>query len=67
MENQLEIYQSIIEDAVDSIFIGDNKGNLIFVNKAAEELTGYAKNELLSSNISFLFPDEKRSQKIPTL
>jgi PAS domain S-box-containing protein len=59
MENQLEIYQSIIEDAVDSIFIGDNKGNLIFVNKAAEELTGYAKNELLSSNISFLFPDEQ--------
>jgi PAS domain S-box-containing protein len=59
MENQLEIYQSIIEDAVDSIFIGDTKGNLIFVNKAAEELTGYTKNELLSSNISLLFPHEQ--------
>jgi len=55
MDNQLELYKSIIDDAVDAIFVGDEKGNFIIVNKSAEQLTGYSKDELLSSNMSNLF------------
>ena len=58
MENQLEVYQSILEEAVDAIFIGEPNGNHILVNKAAEELTGYNKKELLSLNIMNLFSEQ---------
>jgi len=56
MDTQLELYKSIVDDAVDAIFLGDEKGNFIIVNKSAEQLTGYTKAELLKLNMSDLFP-----------
>ncbi|MCP5063785.1 MAG: PAS domain S-box protein [Ignavibacteriae bacterium] len=58
MDNQLELYKSIIDDAVDAIFVGDEKGNFIVVNKSAEQLTGYTRDELLDLNMSNLFPQK---------
>ncbi len=59
MENQLELYKSIIDEAVDAIFVGNKKGNFVFVNKSAEKLTGYSKEELLALNMSNLFPSDE--------
>ncbi len=58
MNNQLELYKSIFDDAVDAIFIGDKKGDFIIVNKSAEHLTGYTKKELLKLNMSDLFSEQ---------
>jgi PAS domain S-box-containing protein len=59
MDNQLKLYESIIDDAVDAIFVGDENGKFIFVNKSAEQLTGYAKPELLSLRMSNLFSQKQ--------
>lgn len=64
MKDQLELYKSIFDDAVDAIFIGDKNGNFIMVNNSAEELTGYTKKELLELNMSHLF-SIKQLENIP--
>jgi len=47
-------YSSYIENAPDGVFITDEKGQFIEANKAAEEITGYSKEELLTMNTSDL-------------
>ncbi|MBZ0201304.1 MAG: PAS domain S-box protein, partial [Ignavibacteriaceae bacterium] len=51
-----EKYKNILEFAAEAFFQGDSKGNLIIVNSKAVELTGYAREELLSFNLADLFP-----------
>ena len=53
----------LIQFAPDAFFQGDEKGNFILVNKAAENLTGYSNDELLKMNMSDLFPQEILDQK----
>jgi len=48
-EKRLKI---LFESAPDTIFFTDIKGNFIDVNKATEELVGYAKEELIGKNLS---------------
>jgi len=42
----------LFEYAPDAIFLNDTKGNFVDGNKAAEEMVGYAKEELIGKNIS---------------
>jgi len=51
-----EKYRTLLEFAPDAFFQGDSKGNFILVNDKAIELTGFSKEELLSMNMSDLFP-----------
>ncbi len=48
-EERLKI---LFEYAPDAIFLNDARGNFIDGNKAAEEMVGYAKEELIGKNIS---------------
>ena len=56
--NQMEValreseekYRSLLEHAYDAIMIADFEGNLLEVNKKAEELLGCTKEELLGTN-----------------
>jgi PAS domain S-box-containing protein len=48
-EERLKI---LFEYAPDTIFLTDTKGNFVDGNKAAEEMVGYAKEELIGKNIS---------------
>jgi len=48
-EERLKI---LFEYAPDAIFLNDTKGNFVDGNKAAEEMVGYAKEELIGKNIS---------------
>ena len=48
-EERLKI---LFESAPDAIFLNDAKGNFVDGNKAAEEMVGYAKEELIGKNIS---------------
>ncbi|MBI5218226.1 MAG: PAS domain S-box protein [Bacteroidia bacterium] len=51
-------YRTLIEQAVDAIFISDPRGNIIDVNNASIFLTGYTQKELLRLNMKDLFGDE---------
>ena len=55
-EHQLRILQSIIETAIDGIFLIDTDGFILLCNAAGEKLFGYNVGELAGKNISLLIP-----------
>lgn len=57
-------YRSLFEDSGDAIFIVHTDGSLIDVNRAALELFGYPRKELMRSRISLLYADVKDRVKI---
>jgi PAS domain S-box-containing protein len=58
LQRELE-YHAIIEQAMDGIFISDEKGKYIDVNQSACQLVGYPKEELLSMTVrDVLSPDD---------
>jgi two-component system, cell cycle sensor histidine kinase and response regulator CckA len=48
-------YRSLIELAVDGIFITDSAGKILDVNNRAATLTGYSKEELLGMELARIF------------
>jgi len=46
-----EKYRTYIDNAPEGVFISDEEGNYIEVNKAATNITGYSEQELLSMNL----------------
>lgn len=54
-----EKYRSFIVQAADAIFIHDFQGKFIDVNKAATDLVGYTKEEILSMSISDIDKEAK--------
>lgn len=53
-----EKYRLLLELAPDSFFQGDHSGNFITVNNKASDLTGYTKEELLTMNMTDIFPTD---------
>jgi len=51
-------YRDLFERASDGIFVRDLEGNIIEVNRAAAEITGYSASELTGMNISQLLSNE---------
>ena len=47
-------YQEIFENANDAIFTTDLSGRITSMNRAAEELSGYTRNEVLSQKLTSL-------------
>ena len=42
--------RNYLENAPDAIYISDIKGNFLYGNKKAEEMTGYKREEFLGKN-----------------
>ncbi|MBV9266980.1 MAG: PAS domain S-box protein [Acidobacteriaceae bacterium] len=55
-----ERYRDLFENANDVIFLQDLKGKILAVNRAAETLTGYWREEVLGQNVSMLVAPEAR-------
>ena len=49
-----ELLQSIIDAAKDAIFMIDVEGNVSYLNRAAEAMLGYAKEELMGENLHWV-------------
>ncbi len=62
-EQHEDKYRDLIEFAVDAFFHGDESGNIILVNQAAEELTGYSRAELLQMHLTDLLDKESLKRK----
>ena len=54
-----EKYHSVMSNASDAILLADMKGNLLEVNRKAEELLGYTKEELTTMNFTMIHPQEE--------
>jgi len=51
-------FRALFEDAYDAIWVHGLEGNIQTVNKAAAELSGYPKEELLGMNVKSFLTDE---------
>lgn len=56
------IFNAIIESAVESIFIIDQRGTIQVANPAAYKLFGYLPGTLINQNISLLMPESDASR-----
>jgi len=51
-------FRSYIENAPDGVFVVNENGHYLEVNKAACQITGYTEKELLNMNITDILPSE---------
>ena len=54
-----EKYHALMNDASDAILIADLRGNLMDVNRKAEELLGYPKVQLVGMRVEQIHPSEE--------
>jgi len=52
------LYQTIVENAHDAIWTLDTEGNIAFVNRSGEEISGYKVSELVGKNFAPLVHPE---------
>ncbi|HYK21189.1 MAG TPA: PAS domain S-box protein, partial [Pyrinomonadaceae bacterium] len=57
-----ERYRELFENARDAIYVHDLKGNYIRVNRAAERLSGYTREEIIGHNFAEFLPSEQVRQ-----
>jgi len=56
-----ERYRELFENARDAIYVHDLEGNYMRVNRAAEQLSGYTRNEIVGHNfVEFVAPEHVR-------
>ncbi len=60
IEHSLNILKSIVETAIDGIFLIDTEGTILMVNPAASKLFGYDRDEVIGKNITLLMPSPHR-------
>jgi PAS domain S-box-containing protein len=59
-----EKYRALVENSSDPILLADEHGNLIEVNRMAEKLLGYTREELLQMNYTQIHPATERERTI---
>ncbi|WP_434362734.1 PAS domain S-box protein [Parasalinivibrio latis] len=54
--------EQTLEQAIDAVVTIDHENNVTFMNKAAEELWGYNRDEVIGQNVKMLVPKQFRPQ-----
>ncbi len=62
MPQDQQRYQQIIEASPSGMILADQRGEIILVNKMAEELFGYTREELLGMSVERLVPPRSRGK-----
>ncbi len=57
-------YRALFESAPDGIFLADEHGRYLQVNKAASQITGYSQEELQQMCIPDVIPEDQREKAI---
>ncbi len=58
-----EKYRGVFEESTDVIYISTEDGKLVDINKAAEKLFGYTREELLKMNVENLYVDKSDRER----
>jgi PAS domain S-box-containing protein len=58
-----ERYHSLVENANDAIISTDNTGKIVSFNKKAEQMFGYARDEILGKSVVMLSPENARGRQ----
>lgn len=59
-----EKYRALVEQSMEMVYMHDLQGNLLEVNQAAIENTGYSRQELLKMNMFDLFADQLEQESV---
>ncbi len=62
LEKSQSQLQAIIHNAMDGIFTINETGEILGLNPAAEQIFGYAQQDLLGKNLNLLMPEPFRSE-----
>ena len=57
LQDSEEQFRALAESTSDVIFTIDTNGRIAFINRAAETVFGYSREEMLGANLSLLLPD----------
>ncbi len=58
IDQQAETFRTLAETAREGIILADTKGEIQYVNAAAQKLFGYSSRELIGTNVDRLMPAE---------
>lgn len=61
-DQTFSLLQSVVETAIDGIFLIDTEGTLLMCNPAAHTLFGYEMHELEGKNVTMLMPSPHREK-----
>jgi PAS domain S-box-containing protein len=67
LQESEERYRELFENANDMIFLHDLKGKILAINRVAEQLTGYSRDEVLGESFERLIAPEWREQMQDTV
>jgi PAS domain S-box-containing protein len=58
----IERYRAFIDSASDGIVVLDSAGRVLYLNRAAEEVTGYARDGLAGRQLSHIVPESHQAR-----
>jgi PAS domain S-box-containing protein len=66
LENNIELYRQLIDNANVIINAFDGDGNILIWNKAAQEITGYSQKEALANKaiMELMYPDVEYRKEV---
>jgi two-component system sensor kinase FixL len=59
---QIDMFETLLDAAVDAIIIIDEKGSILRFNRTAQNLFGYSAEAVEGQNVSMLMPEPNRRQ-----
>ncbi len=62
LEHSEEQFRSVVETAIDAIITVDRQGMIIFWNPQAEQMFGYAANEMIGKPVATIMPERFRQK-----
>ncbi|MFW6040551.1 MAG: PAS domain S-box protein [Thermoplasmatota archaeon] len=67
IKSSSELFHKVIEQTHDGIIIVDSEKDVTFVNKSAEDITGYSSKDLLGNKVEFFSDDDFLDECIQNL
>src|SRR5215469_15213539 len=61
IQQSANLAEALLESASQAIISIDRTGRIVLANRRAEEMFGYAREELLGARIEILLPDSRRA------
>ncbi len=63
LEESEKKYKDIFDYSIDAVYISNEKGKLLDINKAGEELFGYSRKELMNMNVTNLYVNKEDRER----